>query len=123
MAKRMLDGCQINDWRKIQWLQKEFTYKMITPMIVVAVLTLHLLALPYAQLSHPVFVLVVARVDLVLEVLLSLLVFPMLFPWATYDARHTQALNQNTVKMRSTVAKAYTFPNRRARGHMGTAAR
>lgn len=68
-------------------------------MIVVAVLILHLLALPYAQLSQPVFVSLEARRDLVLEeleVLSSLLDFPMLFPCATYDARHTQALNQNT---------------------------
>lgn len=97
MAKRILDGCQLANGVERSLLQKESTYKMITPMMVVAVLTLHLLALPYAQLSHPVVVLVVARVDLVLEVLLSLLDFPMLFPCATYDARHTQALNQKTV--------------------------
>lgn len=65
-----------------QW-EKRSTYKMNTPMIVVAVLTLHLLALPYAQLSHPDAVLVEARPDLVLEVLSSLLDFPMLLPCAT----------------------------------------
>lgn len=60
---------------------------MKTPMIVVASLSLHLAELPYAQLSHPVLVVVSSALLVVvleseLDVLLSLLE-PLDFPWAT----------------------------------------
>lgn len=72
------------------------TYKITTPMMVVASLNLHLDELPYAQLSHPE--LLDRRVLLLLLSLsLSLLDLPLLLPWATYEAKATHALNQNTV--------------------------
>lgn len=67
--------------------KKEFTYKMKTPIMVVASLSLHLAELPYAQLSHPVLELLSSAllvVDLESELdLSSELLEPLDFPWAT----------------------------------------
>lgn len=72
------------------------TYKMMTPRITVAVLSLHLEALPYANASQPVFG----------SLLLLCSASPLLFPSATYDATATQALNHRMTNRQSMVAKA-----------------
>lgn len=57
------------------------TYKITTPNTTVAVLSLHLAALPYFQLSHPPLLLSVALVFLLLLLSLSEF-FSSLFPSA-----------------------------------------
>lgn len=94
-------------------LRGEGTYKITTPKIVVVVLSLHLAAFPYFQLSHPP--LLSLRVCLLLLLLLlslfllsvsEFLSLPSALPCATYDARHTHAANHNTAYSISTLAKA-----------------
>ena len=49
--------------------EKKKTYKMTTPMMQVAVLMLHLLALPYFQLSQPLLLLSLESLSSALVVL------------------------------------------------------
>jgi hypothetical protein len=91
--KARLKRCQALPEREID---HRGTYKMTTPKMTVASLTVHFEALPYANASHP---------DL-LSLTFAGSAAPILLPWATYDATATQPLNHSITMSTSMEAKA-----------------
>lgn len=91
--------------------------KMITPKPTVALLTLHLLALPNANELHvPSFVVVSARLVVELE---SVVVLPLAIPLAFQTATAIEAANQRRAKRMSIVAIAQTLLSLHNRDHVG----
>lgn len=94
---------------KYQGMERVKTYNTTAPIPTVALLTLHLLSLPYK--------------NVVQFLSLSAIFFcfaPSTMPWVFQTETAMKAANQSIVYSASTVRKAYAFAKRSARDHIGT---